>query len=93
MVRRKLPLDLGHDAEWLVRAYIAECHGWSVEVDVAGGAGAALCPRRGSDHDADHGVVRIVGVGRCYISANLLRVVVVTDVSYDFNRRRLHPPV
>ena len=37
MVRRKLPLDLGHDAEWLVRAYIAECHGWSVEVDVEGG--------------------------------------------------------
>ena len=63
MVRRKLPLDLGHDAEWLVRAYIAECHGWSVEVDVEGGA--ALCPRRGSDHDADHGVVRIVDVGRC----------------------------
>ena len=25
--------------------------------------------------------------------AHLLRVVVVTDVSYDFSRRRLHPPV
>ena len=49
-----------------------------------------------SDRDSEYQLPLDTGHyprARGYISAHLLRAVVVTDVSYDFNRRRLHPPV